>query len=284
MTLALTGASGQLGRRVADLLLDVHGVDPAALVLLSRTPETLTDLAERGADVRPADFADPDGLRTALAGVDRLLIVSLDVLGPTRVALQTAAVEAAAAAGVGHLLYTSLPRPELDNPALVAADHRLTEEAILATGVDWTFLRNSLYAELKVGELAGAAATGAYAHNMGAGRAAYVSREDCAAAAAAALVEAAHTGRAYDITGPELLDADDVAAVFSAVSGRPVAALDLADDTYEKGLLEHGVPAPVVPVLSSFGRAIREGYLDLRTDDVATLTGRAPRTLADVLR
>ena len=132
MTIAITGASGQLGRRAAELLLDA--VAPGEVVLITRSPDGLADLAARGADVRHGDFGVPGSLPDAFAGVDRVLLISTDVVGQ-RVEGHRAAITAAATAGVRHIAYTSIPQPVADNPAAVVPDHAATEEALRDSGV-----------------------------------------------------------------------------------------------------------------------------------------------------
>ncbi|MBS42177.1 MAG: NAD(P)-dependent oxidoreductase [Nocardioides sp.] len=280
MTYAVTGASGQLGRLAAEQLLAT--VDPAEVVLLTRDPARLADLAERGADVRAADFGDPDGLVDALKGVDRLLLVSTDVVG-ARLEGHVAAIEAAKAAGVQHVAYTSVPRPEASNPALVVADHAGTEQALRESGLAWTMLRNNLYADMQPPTLAQAAATGSLVVNTGAGATAYVTRADCAAVAVGVLTGSGHGGQAYDVTGPAALTAADLAALAGG-AGTEVAVVDLSDEAYAAALVEHaGLPAPVAELLASFGAATREGYLAEVTDVVERVGGRTPTALASLL-
>ncbi|HET6505231.1 MAG TPA: NAD(P)H-binding protein [Baekduia sp.] len=277
MSLIITGASGHLGRRTAELLLDTEGVDAADVVLITRDPSKLDDLAARGARVRRGDFSEPSSLGAAFAGATRVLIVSTDVVG-ARMAGHQAAIDAATAAGARLIAYTSLPNPVAENPAGAAADHRATEEALVASGVAHTFLRNALYNEFRIPEAQAAAASGTFHHNMGDGVTAYVSREDCAAAAAAVLAGGdEHAGKAYDITGPELLSGADLAKLYGARESR------VDDDAFAAGLVAAGLPEAVAPLLVSFGRAIREGYLDQVSGDVEALTGRAPRSVAEVL-
>jgi len=281
MSIALSGASGHLGRQVAELVLG--RVDPAQVVLLTRNPDALADLAQRGADVRHGDFDDPGAFTAALDGVDRLLLISTDVI-EGRAEQQTRAVAAAAKAGVGHLLYTSLPHPETGHPALAAPSHNATEQAMRASGAAWTFLRNEVYADYRIPAVANAIATGRLVTNTGDGRASYVARSDCAAAAAAALTADGHEGRAYDVTGPEALAAADLAQIATELGGRPVEVVQVDDDAFHAGLVEHaGLPEPAAQLVTSFGRAQREGWLDTVSSAVADLTGRPPRTLRDVL-
>ena len=277
--IALTGASGHLGRHVAELLLD-RGARP---VLLTRDPSSLEDLAARGADVRRGDFADPAGLTQALSGVERLLLVSIDIVGPQRLALQTAAVGAARAAGVSQVLYTSLPRPDEANPAGVAPDHRATEEALRASGLRWTFLRNNLYADYQVPAVAQAIASGSLVTNAGDGRTAYVTRADCAAVAAAVLADGGHEDHVHDVTGPEAIDAEGVAAIVRELSGRPVAVVRVDDEAYAAGLAGAGLPADAAALYTSFGASAREGFADHVATTVADLTGQAPTTLRALL-
>ena len=274
MSLVITGAAGHLGRRAAELLLD--RVDPADVVLVTRRPGDLSDLAARGADVRAGDFDDPASLDAAFAGGERLLLISTDALGH-RVVQHRNAIDAAARAGVRHVAYTSIPNPA-PGTSPVADDHRATEEAVQASGLAWTLLRNALYSEYRIPEAQSAVAAGALNHNLGAGRTAYVSRDDCAAVAAAVLADGAeHEGKAYDITGPELLGADDLARIY----GVPAVAVD--DAAFVAGAVAAGLPEPVGQLLAGFGRAVREGHLDQRSDAVQRLTGRPPMSVAAVV-
>ncbi|GAA3601172.1 SDR family oxidoreductase [Kineosporia mesophila] len=280
MSLAISGASGAFGRAAAEYLL--HHTDPGQVVLTTRRPGALSDLADRGADVRHADFNDPASLDAAFRGVERLLLISIDTIGD-RVAQHRAAITAAAAQGVGHVVYTSVPEPVPGNPALVVPDHADTEQALRDSPMTWTFLRNNLYAHLQAGSIAQAAATGHLVTNGGAGAAAYVSREDCAAGAGAVLAQGGHENRAYDVTGPQALTADDLAALATRRSGREVEVVHLDDDAYTAALREAGLPEPVAHLLATFGAATRGGYLSTVTPVVADLTGRGPTALAELL-
>ncbi|MDJ1137222.1 NAD(P)H-binding protein [Streptomyces iconiensis] len=281
MTIAITGASGALGRATAELVL--RAVDADEVVLTTRNPDTLADLAARGAEVRRADFADPRTLTTAFEGVDRLLLISTDAVG-ARLGQQRAAVTAAADAGVQHLLYTSVPRPVPANPALVVPDHAGTEQALRDSGMRWTMLRNNLYAHMWVPAIERAIASGRLETNTGSGATAYVTREDCAAVAAAALTQDGHEGMAYDVTGPEALTAVDLAALAREISGREVELVDIDDAASSAGLRASGLPEEAANVVTSFGAAARGGFLAAVSSTVADVTGHKPTALADIVR
>ena len=279
MTVAVTGASGQLGQRVADLLL--ARLDPGDVVLLTRSPETLAAHAERGAAVRRADFDEPSSLVDALAGVDRMLLISAVDLG-RRAAQHGAAIEAAAGAGVRHVLYTSIPNPEAGTAA-AAPSHLATERALRDSGLAWTFLRNNLYAEFQVPVVAQAIESGHLVTSAGDGRTAYVSRDDCAAAAAAVLVQDGHEGRAYDITGPDAIGPQELAALATELGGRPVEVEQVDDDALIAGMVEGGTPEFVARIVASFPAAAREGLLGSVSSVVEDLTGTPARSLRDVV-
>lgn len=282
-TLLVTGASGHLGRRVIELLLEA-GAGP--IIATTRSPAKLADLAARGVDVRQADFDDPASLAHAFAGADRLLLVSTDTVDGTdrRVVQHRNAIAAAAHAGVTHVLYTSLIRPEPGNPAVVAPDHYATEQALAASALDWTVLRNSLYTDLFLLSLPRAAATGQLIAAAGGGGAGYVTREDCARAAASALA-APTTGRTtLDITGPAVVTQADLAQILSALAGRAVAYLPVEPEAMVAGMVAGGLPEPVAQLFVSFDRAIAQGALAVASSAVADLTGRAPQSVADFLK
>jgi NAD(P)H dehydrogenase (quinone) len=277
----VSGASGQLGRLTAELLR-AAGAEP---ILVTRTPEAV---AELGCETRFGDYGAPESLRDAYVGAERVLLIS-----GTDLALRTeqhrAAIAAAAAVGVHHVVYTSGLNPEPPNPAVISPSHHATEQALAASGLAWTVLRDGLYAEYQVPEAAQAIAAGTLTHNRGDGRIAYVSREDCAAVAAAVLMGSGHEGRVYDVTGPELFTARELTGLYGELGGREVRAEALDDKAFTEQLVgafgggddEHARYG--AELVASFGRSIREGYMASRSDVVEQLTGRPPRTLRSVL-
>lgn len=277
--IVVSGASGQLGRRTVQFLLE--RVDAARVVALSRTPEKVADL---GVTTRPADFDEPEGLVRAFGEAERLLLISTDVLGPARVRQHTNAIEAAARAGVGHVLYTSIVQAtEPDNPAAVAVDHGETERALAESGLTHTVLRENIYAETTLFTAPGAVAGGTLASNRGDGATAYVAREDVAAVAAGLLADGGHQGELLSVTGPAAVTDTEIAAILTEVTGRPVRYQPLTDDQAIAGMVDRGMAEPAAQITASFGRAAREGWFNVVSDVVQRIGGREPTSVADFL-
>jgi NAD(P)H dehydrogenase (quinone) len=281
VSIVITGASGQLARLTTEAVAEK--VAPSDVILVTRTPDALGDLAARGFAVRKGDFDDPASLPAAFEGGERLLLISTDVVG-IRVPQHRAAIDAAVAAGVRWSAYTGIVNPSDSNPGVAAREHRATEEALRDSGLGWTFLRNSIYAEMLLRGAGPALASGRLVTNAGEGRTTYVSRTDCAAAAAAVLTSDGHEGREYDITGPEALGEREVAALYAELGGRPVEPAFLDDDGWVAAMVEHaGMPEPVARTYATFGAAARRGYVAVVSSTVEDLTGRPPRSVREVL-
>ena len=281
MSVVVTGASGHLGRLVAEELLE--RMSPAELVLVSRHPEAIADLGARGATVRRGDFDDPDSLVPAFEGGECMLLISTLAVG-RRVPQHRAAIEAASAAGIRRLVYTSFPKPVADHPVgPIATEHGETEAILHESGLEWTVLRNATYAELQVQPGALAIAGGKLYTNAGDGRLVSVSRRDCARAAASVMTTDGHAGKTYDVTSEEALSQTELAGLLSEVSGRAVELIPVGDKMLSWGLTRNGAPKPIARAIVAFGKAVREGYYDVVDPAVMTLTGAPPRSLRDVL-
>ncbi len=272
----VTGAGGKLGRRVVELLLEGGATQ---VIAGTRNPSKVT---VPGVETRKVDFSDPASLDAAFAGVDQVLIISTDEVGEVRQKLQANAVAAAGRAKVKHILYTSLPNPGPESPVLLAPDHHLTEQAIAATGIDYTFLRNSIYMDMFLQSLPPALASGKWYVARGQGRSAHVSREDCARAAAAVLLGGPKGKRIVEVAGPEALTADEIAAIVSDVTGRPLEAVHVDDAGLIAGMVAAGLPQPVAALFASFDTAVRIGHADVKSQ-IEELTGKAPQSLRDFL-
>lgn len=283
-TILVTGASGKLGRAVIGHLLDSHGVAPARVVAGSRNPDSLADLAARGVATRKVDFDDPAGLEEAFAGIGTLLIISTDALdgAGTRLRQHRAAVAAAKKAGVGRIAYTSLPGADTSRVSF-APDHSGTEQAIRATGLPHLIFRNSWYQENLFMSLPQALKTGQWYTSAGDGRTAFVARDDIAAAIAGALANPPAGSVTFTLTGSEALTKDEIARLAAEILGRPIQVVHLSDEQLAGGMKQAGVPEAVVPMLVSFETATRAGDLAAVTNDVATLSGRRPRSLREFL-
>lgn len=281
-TLLVTGASGQLGRLVLDALLASGKVAPASIVATTRDVSRLADYAEKGVTVRAADFEDAASLDAAFAGATRALIISTDALDRPgkRLAQHKAAVAAAEKAGVRHILYTSMPQPD-DSRVTFAPDHLGTEEAIKATGIAYTILRDGWYAENLFMSLPHALQTGSWYTSSGNGRIAHITRADTAAALAGALLNAGSESRTYTLTGPESHTAEEISAIVSAATGKPLKVVHVTDAQLAEGLKGAGLPEAFIPTVVSFDANTREGKIAMVTDDAEKLSGRKPTSLED---
>jgi NAD(P)H dehydrogenase (quinone) len=278
--LLITGASGHLGRRVLDLVL-AEGAGP--IIATTRKPESLADYARKGVEVRRGSFDDDQAtLAAAFKGAKRALLISTDDLTDRRIVQQVNAVKALEAAGVEHVVYTSLPGADTST-VLIAPHHAATEKAIAETRLGYTFLRNNLYAEMLFLSLPGALASGKLVDARGNGKTAFVTREDCARVAAAVLMNSRMERTAYDVTGPEALTSDEVAAIASEVLGKPMTHVSVSKEARIEGAVNHGLPRPIAEVVASFDVAIANGELARTTNAVEELTGKKPQSLRELM-
>ncbi len=277
--LLVTGASGHLGRQVVELLVAKGESD---VIATTRSPEGLSELSKSGKiEVRGADFDDEGALVRAFKGASRALLVSAASLdSPGRSAAQHArAVKALEEAGVSHVVYTSIPSP-YGSPITIASDHAATEFALAASTLDFTILRNNLYTDALLPCLRSAAASGLMLDTRDDGAVAYVTREDCAHVAAAALSNFGVVGRTtLDVTGPEALTGDQLAGILSDVSGRTVTRYCVPLETLVFSLVDEGVPEAIAKTIASFDIGARRGDLASTSDAVAALSGRAPQSV-----
>jgi NAD(P)H dehydrogenase (quinone) len=292
--IVITGASGQYGSALTDIL--IASGRAADLILISRTPEKLAARVTQGCIVRYGDFDKPETLLVAVQGADKMMLISGTRVG-ARVVQHKAAIDAAAAAGVQHVVYTSfIGIDDPANPAEVRHDHIETERLIKASGCAWTMLRDAHYADamiLMAGP--GVLQTGKWVGNAGEGREAMVWRDDCVESAAAVLLGDGHQGKTYNITGPDLQTFGEMAALMAEITGRPVEYVSV-DDAGQYAMFDAmGIPRRPVDDQSvagipwnsddmvTFGRAIREGFLAICSGDVERLTGRPARSVRQMI-
>jgi NAD(P)H dehydrogenase (quinone) len=275
-TLLVTGASGHLGRRVVELILEKKA---GTVIAGTRDPAKIADLAAKGAEVRVIDFDKPETLAEGLKGVDRLLLVSTNAL-ETRKEQQRRLVEAAVKAGVKHVVYTSAPAPRPTAKSLVADSHCWTEQALAASTIPgWTVLRNNIYAEIILMGLANALKSGQLYTATGKAGRNYVTREDCAAVAAAALAADFDGKRVLDVTGPAPVTQDEIAALASAIAGKTVTHVPVPPDGLRQGMIGAGLPDFYADALVAFDVDAAEGYHAIATPTVKDFAGREPTTV-----
>jgi NAD(P)H dehydrogenase (quinone) len=280
-TYLVTGASGHLGRLAVHALLE-RGVGASDVVATARNTEDVADLAGLGVQTRAADYTDPASLKEALAGVDRVLLVSSSAVGE-RVAQHANVIDAAKDAGVALLAYTSITRADTSTMAL-AEEHRATEELLAASGLPTVLLRNSWYLENYTGQLATTLEHGAVLGAAGEGRVSAATRADYAAAAAAALVAEDQAGRVHELGGDTAFTLAEYAAAVSAESGTEVAYRDLSAEDYRAALTSVGLPEAYAAILADSDLALARGELYTDSGDLARLIGRPTTTPAEAIR
>jgi len=277
MTIAVTGATGQLGRLVIAALKQRVAIDD--IVALARSPDKAGKL---GVSVRPFDYATPDGLADALSGIGTLLLISSSEVGQ-RSAQHRNVIAAAKQAGVGRIVYTSLLHADTSSLDL-AVEHRDTEAALAASGIPVTLLRNGWYTENYTGAIPGALAAGALIGSAGQGRISSASRADYAEAAAIAASVPDHVGKTYELAGDQGWTLADLAAEVTRQTGRDIAYDDLPPNDYAHRLQDAGLPAGVAQAIAGYDVAASKGALFDNGRQLSRLIGRPTTPLADAVR
>jgi NAD(P)H dehydrogenase (quinone) len=277
-TVAVTGASGQLGRLVIEALLRRKA---GPIVAIVRDSSKVADLAERGVEVRQASYGDDEAYDRALVGVDRLLLISGTDFG-NRVGQHSGVIRVAERAGVQLLAYTSIPRAD-KNPMALAQEHRGTEAVLAESTVPHVFLRNGWYWENYAERVAAAAAHGALHGAAGAGRVSGAARADYAEAAAAVLTTDGHAGRSYELGG-DALTYHALAQVISEVYGTPITYSEISESEYAAVLEKNGLPSPLAHALADADTGVRNGWLEVTSGELAELIGRPATPAAEVFR
>jgi NAD(P)H dehydrogenase (quinone) len=275
MTIGVTAATGHLGRLVVEKLKDKTG---GAIIALVRSPAKASGL---GITVREADYTKPATLKPALAGVDTLLLISGSDVGH-RAAQHHNVIEAAKAAGVKRIVYTSLLHADVSSISL-AAEHRETEAELKASGVPHTILRNGWYIENHTGAIGGALAGGAVIGSAGNGKFSSAARADFAEAAAAALVGKDHDGKTYELAGDEAYTLSDFAAELSRQTGKTIPYKNLPAAEYAAALAGFGLPEPIAKAIASWDVDASSGALFDGSRQLSTLIGRPATPLSTVV-
>jgi len=283
--LLVTGASGHLGQRVLELLLADPQNAGRKLIALTRTPDKLSALAAKGVELRAASFDDASSLANAFRGAERALIISTDALDRPgrRLEQHQNAVHAAKAGGVQHLVYTSLTHCEPSSLVTLAPDHWGTESSLRESELSYTVLRNNMYTDYLLMGLSHAVKSGKIVNSYGAGRVSYVTREDCARAAAFALSGRFRERAVLDITGPQAINQEELAAIVSEIVGKTIAYVPVDAATAVANNVAAGLPAPIAELLVSFERSASAGQLAVESSSVQDLGGRAASSVKEFL-
>lgn len=278
--IAITGASGQLGRLVLTHLL--AKVPAASVVAVVRHPAKAADLAQQGIVLRQADYNHPAALAAAFAGVETVLLISSNEVGQ-RAAQHRNVIGAAQRAGVKLLVYTSLLRAD-SSPLNLAPEHLATETALKASGLSSIILRNGWYTENYTASVPPAVANGAFLGSAADGRIASAARADYAAAAVAALTGAARVGQTYELAGDAAYTLADLAAEISRQTGKNIPYKDLPEADYRAVLLKIGLQAGLAAGLASWDVAASHGALFDDGRQLSKLIGRPTTPLAESVR
>lgn len=279
MKMLVTGATGKLGSKIMETLLKMVPVNQLAVSV--RNPEKADGLRARGVDVRYGDFDHPETLDAAFSGVDRLLIISTDGDNETRIRQHTNAISAAERAGVNFIVYTSITNAK-ESKLFLAPTHKATEEAILKTGIPYSFLRNNWYLENEIPSIQGVLAGAPWVTSAGNGRVGWALQQDYADAVAAVLSGEGHKNTVYELSG-KVLTQEEFAAVLGTVLGKEVPVKQVNDETYADIMRGAGVPDSLIPFLVEIQDGIRQGALEIERSDFEKLLGRPATPISDGL-
>lgn len=274
--IAVTGATGQLGRLVIDALL--KRVSSKELVALVRDPLKAQDLSAKGINVRQADYSLPETLKSALAGVDRLLLISSSEVGQ-RSAQHRAVIDAAKSAGVQLLAYTSLLHADKSTLGL-AVEHRDTEQALAESGLSYVLLRNGWYSENYTASVPPAVVHGAILGSVQEGRISSAARADYAEAAAVVLTSEEQAGKVYELAGDESYSLAELASEVAKQSGNAVVYTDLPEQDFKAALIGMGLPEGFAALLADSDAAAAKGDLFESSRQLSQLIGRPTTPIA----
>ena len=280
--LLVTGASGNLGKAV---VAELRQLGAKRVIASTRTPGKHQELAASGVEEREADFDRPETLHEAFRGVERLLLISTDSLHApdVRIKQHRAAIQAAVNARVEHVVYTSLPNAHPTDGPSIPDDHFWTEVALFESGLNWTILRNNLYAEVILRFAQFALRTGKLISATQSQGRSYVTRGDCARTAAAALLNA--TGKAiYDVTGPASVTHEQIASLLSRLSGKFIQHVNVPPEEVEKGLITAGIPQFAARSVRELDEEAARGYQAIVAPTVTNFTGRVPMSVENFLQ
>ncbi|WP_069769200.1 MULTISPECIES: SDR family oxidoreductase [unclassified Streptomyces] len=278
MSIVVTGATGHLGRHVVEQLLDKVPADRITAVV--RDEAKAADLAARGVKLAVADYNAPETFDSVFAAGDKVLLISGNEFDKGRPAQHQVVIDAAKAAGVALLAYTSAPGAL---SAALADDHRTTEQALLASGLPYTLLRNGWYHENYTENLAPVLEHDAVVAAAGEGRVSSASRADYAAAAVAVLTGEGHENKTYELGGDEAWSFAEYAAELSRQTGREIVYNAVSTEVLTGILAGAGLPGPLAAILAGVDASIEKGELVVTGGDLSRLAGRPTTPLAEAI-
>lgn len=279
MKLLVTGATGKFGTKVVETLLKT--VPANQLAVSVRNPEKAEQLRTRGIEVRQGDFDHPETLDTAFAGIDRLLIISADGDNETRIRQHANAVAAAERAGVNFIAYTSVANAQ-ESKNLFAPTHKATEQAILKTGISYSFLRNNWYLENEIPSIQGVLAGAPWVTSAGNGKVGWAIQQDYAEAAATVLSGKGHENTIYELSGKSITQ-EEFVSVLGSVLDKEVSVQHVDDATYASIMKNAEIPDFVIYILVDIQKSIRESTLDFESNDFEKVLGRPAKPLKEAL-
>lgn len=280
MKILVTGATGKLGSKIVESLLKL--VPASDLVVSVRNPEKAEALHNRGVEVRQGDFDYPETLDKAFKGIDRLLIISADGDNEKRIQQHTNAVQAAERAGVKFIAYTSLANAT-ESKNLMAPPHVATEAAIIKTGIPYSFLRNNWYLENEIGSIQGAIAGAPWITSAGESKVGWALQQDYADAAAAVLAGNGHENTVYELSGP-LLTQKELVSTLGKVLGKEISVQQVSDQEYAEIMKGLGLPDFVLAILVGIQESIRNGSLEVESNDFEKILGRPVTPINEALK
>ena len=278
--IAVTGATGQLGRLVIEELLKTTPAE--TLVALARDPAKADDLTAQGVQVRQADYTQPETLAMALEGIDKLLLISSSEVGQ-RAVQHSNVIDAAKAAGVELIAYTSILNADA-SPLGLAEEHVATEAMLADSGVSYVLLRNGWYTENYMASVPVALQAGAVFGCAGEGRISSAARADYAAAAARVITSDDQAGKVYELAGDESYTLSELAGEIAAQSGKPVVYQDLPEADYAKALEDAGLPGSFAALLADSDTGASQGGLYDAGHQLSQLTGKPTTPMSESVR
>ncbi|CAG9000563.1 MAG: Quinone oxidoreductase 2 [Candidatus Celerinatantimonas neptuna] len=281
MKIAVTGATGLLGQLVIENLLDLQS--DISIVALVRNTEKAAFLAEKGVEVRYADYGQPDSLHQSLVGIDRLLLISSSEVGQ-RIPQHQAVIDAAKATGVKFIVYTSLLHAD-HSPLGLAQEHIQTEAAIKESGIFYALLRNGWYSENYAAAVPGALEQGAIAGAAQSGKISSAPRSDYAQAAAKVIADlSVESGTIYELAGDEAYTLSELANMVSGQSGKAVQYHDMPQTDYAALLVKVGLPEPLAQMLADSDAGAAQGGLFDDSRTLSQLLGHPTTPMSETIK